>query len=331
MNMHLKIVILSLSLLATSAHPLHRNVRETAMADPKANQAHDKTQPIKNMGSSTYKNHIDGTGLYSQEDELHKTALAEEMQHKVNMESERLRIRLRQELSELRERLAPSPDHLSSTLASIRERLAPLTRQLHTSVRSNAQDLCGQLSLYLQALETAEAQQDAGPAPYQEAFYWIGQTLEHSTSKLGDITADFQSRSAQAIQHLKEMSGAGGGLWERVDLQLGQEVSSLRAEAQSRAAALNAELTALAETSRPLGGLAALSTARFCQNAALQSQALEARLERLLVELEAELQAAAAPPLYAAVSSSEDSVSSLQEDFSIKFSALIQDIMHSVQ
>ncbi|XP_040901424.1 apolipoprotein A-IV [Toxotes jaculatrix] len=334
--MHLKIAIYVLSFLTISAYPLHRNTREAVWADSKSNQAHDKTDLTKDV-DKIYKSHIDSSSLYNQEDEDNKNPVAEEMQRKLNMESERLRNRLRQELAELQERLSPSPAHLSTTLASMRERLAPLTQQLQSSLSSNTQDLCGQLSLYLQGLETAEAQAEASPALYQEAFHWMTQTLEHSSSKLADIISDFQTKTVGVIEHLKEISAseeesAKSELWQVMSSRLGQEVSSLRVETQSRVGALKAELATLLETAQPLKADMTASMEQFCQNAALQSQVFQARIEKLFQELEEELKVQRASSLF--LSSSSSSIQpggSLQEDFSVKLSALIQDIMHSVQ
>ncbi|XP_035536338.1 uncharacterized protein zgc:162608 isoform X2 [Morone saxatilis] len=332
MNMHLKVLIFTLSFLTTSAYPLHRNTREATWTDSKTNQAHDKTELTKDV--EIYKTHIDSSGLYDQ-DNHSKNHVAEEMQRKLNLESERLRARLRQELAELQERLSPSPAHLSSTLASMRERLAPLTQQLQSSLSSNTQDLCGQLSLYLQGLETAEAQAEASPTLYQEAFHWMSQTLEHSSSKVADIISDFHTKTVGVIEHLKEISAseeesAKPELWREISSRLGQEVSSLRVEAQNRVEALKTELAALLETAQPRRAELTASMERFCQNAALQSQVFHARIERLFQGLEEELEVQGASSLSPSSSSSIQPGGSLQEDFSIKLSALIQDILHSV-
>ncbi len=284
--------------------------------------------------SKIYKSHIDSSDLYSQDDHS-KTPVAEEMQRKLNMESERLRARLRQELAELQERLSPSPAHLSSTLASMRERLAPLTQQLQSSLSSNTQDLCGQLSLYLQGLETAEAQAEASPVLYQEAFNWISQTLEQSSSKVANIVSDFHTKTIGVIKHLKEIGASDeeeDELWREISSRLGQEVSSLRVEAQNRVGALKAELAALLETAQPGKAEVTASMERFCQNAALQSQVFQARMERLFQGLEEELGVLGASSLSPSSfsSSSIQPGGSLQEDFTVKFSALIQDILHSV-
>lgn len=281
-----------------------------------------------------YKSRIDSSGLYDP-DHDNKNPVTEEMQRKLNMESERLRARLRQELAELRERLSSSPAHLSSTLASMRERLAPLTQQLQSSLSSNTQDLCGQLSLYLQGLETAEVQAETSPALYQEAFHWMSQTLEHSSSKVAELISDFHAKTVGVIEHLKEISASEqeaakqSELWQEMSSRLGQEVSSLRMEAQNRVGALKAELAALLQTARPGQAEVTATMERFCQNAALQGQVFQARVERLFQELEVQ-GASSLSPSSPSSSSSIQPGGYLQEDFSVKLSALIQDILHSV-
>lgn len=285
--------------------------------------------------SKIYKSHIDSSDLYSP-DQHSNNPIAEEMQHKLNMESERLRNRLRQELAELQERLSSSPVHLSSTLASIKERLTPLGEQLQSSLSSNVRDLCGQLSLSLQGLETADTRPDARPAPYQEAFDRISQTLAHSTSQAAEIISDFHTEVTEVIKQLKESEPdtAQSELWQEVASRLGQEVSSLRVEVHSRVGALQAELAALLQTEQPQEAEVTTSLERFCQNASLQSQMFQVRMERLFQGLEAELGARGASGLPSSPSSSSSSIQlggSLQEDFNVKLSALIQDILHSVQ
>lgn len=316
-----------MSFLTTSAFPLHSNSGEATWTDSKANQAHDKTELTKDE-DKIYKNHIDSKGLYSQEDEDNKNPVTEEVQHKLNMESDRLRSRLRQELAELRERLSPSPVHFSSTLESMRERLAPLTQQLQSSLSSNTQDMCGQLSLYLQGLETAEAQAETSPPLYHEAVSWMGQTLEHSSSKLAGILSDFHTKAIRVIEHQKETSAREEEVevWQKIRSRLGQKVTSLRVEAQDRVGALKTELAALLETTDPVQAKVAASLERFCQNATQQSHMLQASMERLFQGLEENLKVQGASSL-----SSIQPGDSLHEDFSVKFSALIQDILQSVQ
>ncbi|XP_045930514.1 myosin-10 [Micropterus dolomieu] len=334
LNMHLKAVLLALSFMTSSAYPLPRNTREATWTDSKDNKAHDKTERTKDV-AQIYKSHIDSSDLYNQDDHS-KNPVTDEMQHKIIMESERLRTRLRQELAELQERLSTSAAHPSSTLASMRERLAPLIQQLQSSLSSNTQDLCSQLSLYLQGLETAESQPDASPSPYQEAFLWISQTLEHSSSKVADIISDFHSKTIRVIDHLKEISSSEeeatkSELWREISSSLGQEVSSLRLEAQNRVEALKAELAAVLETAQTHKAEVTASMERFCQHAALQSKVFQARMERQFEGLEEKLEVQGVSSLSASSSSSPlQPGGSLQEDFSMKLSALIQDILHSV-
>lgn len=253
------------------------------------------------------------------------------MQRKLAMESERLRIRLRQELVELRERLSPSSAHLSSRLASMRERLTPLTQQLQGSLSSNSQDLCSQLGLYLQALETAEAQEEA---LYQEAFELISQSLEHSSFKFANTISDFYTKASGVIEHLKQTSDreeepSTSNVWLEMSSKLGQEVSSLKEEAQNRVEALKVQLSAVLQSAQPHTAEVRGSIEQFCQNASVEVQVLQARMERLFTGLEKEL---GVPRASSATSSSFTLQSgSLREDFSVKLSALIQDIMQSMQ
>lgn len=283
------------------------------------------------MNSNLYKSNIDSHGLYSQEEGVNKNPVAEEMQRKLAIESERLRIRLRQELAELRERLSPSPDHLSSTLASMRDRLNPLTQKLQRSFSSNTQDLCSQLSLYLQSLEVAEAQAEPSPALYQEAFHWMSQTLEHSSLKVGNILNDFHTKANRVIEHLKEINAGEEDtkVWQEMSSKLGQQVNSLREEAQNRLGTLKAQLAASLGSAKPPKSEVAGSVEWFCQNEALQSQVVQARLERLFMRLQEDT--AVHRPSSLSFTSSTQQGSPLQEDFSAKLSALIQDILHSVQ
>ncbi|CAN9511371.1 unnamed protein product [Ophioblennius macclurei] len=332
-KMYFKALIFTLSILTTTAYPLHGDTKETSWVDSRTNFANEKSDLTKDI-DRIYKSKIDSDGLYNQDQD--QTPLTEEMQRKLTMESERLRIRLRQELAELRERLSPSADHPSNTLASMRERLTPLTQQLQSSLSSSTQDLCSQLSLYLQSLETAEAQVEATPGLYEEAFHWMGQTLEHSSVKLAGLIGDFHTKANGAIEYLKELSGpdqesAKLKICEETSSRLEQEVGLLREEGQNRMGALKAQLAALLHSSQPRKAELKSSVEQFCQTASLQSETLQARLESLLIGLEADATGQTDPSLFHSYSSSVQQSGSLREDFSVKLSALIQDIFHSVQ
>ncbi|KAM3616896.1 uncharacterized protein V6R79_025656 [Siganus canaliculatus] len=324
--MHLKVVIFALSFLTASASPLRRESREATWPESNVNQAHDKKDLPKDA-DVMYKTHIDSSGLYN-EDDYSKSPMTEDMQRKLIMESERLRARLRQELSELQRRLSPTPEHLSATLANMRDRLAPLTQQLQSSLSSNTQDLCSQLSLFLQSLEAAETQPEAGPALYQEALDWMSRTLEHSSTKVADSITDFQANVIGVMEHLKDVGGSED-LWQKVNSRLAQEVSLIQVGAQNRVRALQAEFAALLETAQPHNAELRASMERFCQNAGLQSQVFQARIERMFQSLQEDLKVHSSLPSSDLLDSQPGG--SLQEDFSVKLSALLQDILHSVQ
>ncbi|XP_053728233.1 apolipoprotein A-IV [Synchiropus splendidus] len=263
--------------------------------------------------SNTYKSHIDGSDLYSQDNNHSKNPVAEEMHRKLHMESERLRSRLRQELAELRERLASSV-RLDSSLASVRQRLAPLTHQLQSSLRSNTDSLCGHLRHRLQGLEAADVQAEAGSSVYGEALTWMSQALQQSSAQLADILRDFQTKTTGLTEQLKDSSE--GELLEEFSFRLQQRLSSVKSEAEDRAERLKTQLQA------GLPVKAAASVEDFCQAASLHSQTLAGQMDSLFLGLEEDLNL---PPF------SQQSSGSLQEDFSQKLSALIQDILHSVQ
>lgn len=270
-----------------------------------------------------YKSHIDSSDLYNQEDS-NKNPIAEEMQRKLNMESERLRVRLRQELAELQERLSQSPAHLGQATVSMRERLAPLAQELQRSLNSNTQDLCSQLSFYLQSLEGPQAQTEAAQPLYREAFEWMSQTLERSSSKVAQVISDFHTKSIEELQHLKEINmsekeGAESELWQEMSSRLEQEVSSLKAEARDRVEALKGKLAAALQTEWPQKAELIANMEQFCESSVLQDQAFQARLERLFQGI----WDSSNPSL-------SSSGSSLTDDFTVQLSDLIHDILHSV-
>ncbi|XP_053278128.1 uncharacterized protein zgc:162608 [Pleuronectes platessa] len=331
--MHRKAVIFALSFLTISAYPLHRDTREATWTDSKANQAHGKTDLTKDV-DNLYKSHLDSSSLYNKEDDHNTNPMVEEMQRKLIMESERLRTRLRQELAELHVRLSPSPAQLSSTLASLRELLAPFSQQLQSSLSSITQELCGQLSLYLQDLDTADARAETGSAArHQETFHWMTQALDGSSSKLANIITDFHGKTAGVIERFTETSAneeeaARSDVWQVMSSRLGQEVSSLRVETQNMAGALKVGLAALLETSVPSEAEVTASVERFCRKAASLSQVFQIQMEKLFQEPEEQRASSLSPS--SSSSSSTQPAGSLQEDFSVKLSALIHDILHSV-
>ncbi|KAJ3591201.1 hypothetical protein NHX12_009148 [Muraenolepis orangiensis] len=339
--MHFQRLIIALSLVTTSAFPLYpgTNQREASRADPEENEAHDKTELTKDVNKN-YKSYVDSSDLYTAE-EGDASPVAEEMRRKLTAESERLGAYLRRELAELRERLSPSRSALSAS-AALRQRLAPLTRRLRSSLSADVRDLCGQLGLYLQGPERAEAQgAPVGLSVYRGAFRGMTRSLERSGAEIADIVADFQSETADAIAVAQEGHGGvgakeedeeeerSGRMWREMRTRLAQEVSSARLEAQGRLGALKAQLTALLVTSQlPTTDDVAASVNEFCQSTELQNQVFVARIERLFLGLTEEREGPGAP---SSPSDPSQSGSLLQQDFSAKFSALMEDILHSAR
>uniref|UniRef100_A0AAZ3PI93 Uncharacterized protein n=1 Tax=Oncorhynchus tshawytscha TaxID=74940 RepID=A0AAZ3PI93_ONCTS len=312
--MHLKVVIFTLSFLTTTAYPLHRTSREASQAlqDIMTNQAHEKTDLNKDV-NGMWKSHVESSNLYTQDS---PNPMVSEIRHKLTLESERLRARLRQELAKLRERLAVYPAHTQSsesTLASVRDRLAPLIKQLQSAVNSNSQELCSHLRLYFQGLEAAESQAAAGPTLYLEAVQWISQTLDDSSAKMTSVIQDFKTKTSSMI---RELNGTfQGDFW--------QEVQALSLEVQGRVGVLKAKLVRLLLAPHPLRAEVFTSMEQFCQSATLQDQLFHARIEKHLLGQESQAQSPSEPP--------SPRLGLLEEDFSAKLSALLQDILHTVQ
>ncbi|XP_070987881.1 apolipoprotein A-IV [Oncorhynchus clarkii lewisi] len=320
--MHLKVVIFALSFLTTTAFPLHRTSREASQAlqDIMTNQAHEKTDLNKDV-NGMWKSHVESSNLYTQDS---PNPMVSEIRHKLTLESERLRARLRQELAKLRERLAVYPAHTQSsesTLASVRDRLAPLIKQLQSAGNSNSQELCSHLRLYFQGLEAAESQAAAGPTLYLEAVQWISQTLDDSSAKMTSVIQDFKTKTSSMI---RELNGTfQGDFWQEVNVRLGQEVQALSLEVQGRVGVLKAKLVRLLLAPHPLTTEVFTSMEQFCQSATLQDQLFYARIEKHLLGQESQAQSPSEPP--------SPRLGLLEEDFSAKLSALLQDILHTVQ
>ncbi|XP_067102749.1 apolipoprotein A-IV [Osmerus mordax] len=321
--MIVKVVIFALSFVAVTAYPLHREAQWT---DSHSNQAHDKTELSKDV-DGMWKSQVESSNLYHQQGG--DNPLGGEIRHKLNMESERLRARLRHELVQLRERLSPLSSYPAQphfALGSTRERLAPLTQQLQSAVSGSTREMCDQLKLYLQDLEVAEAQ--PGAAIYREAVQWVSQKLEDNGAKMDAIVLEFQTQASSVIKELRagnDGEGPGAGPWEELSARLGQEVRSLRQEAQNRVGSLKGELATLLLSGQPLKAEVLSILDQYCKSTTLQNQLFQARIERIVLGLEAD---------HSSSSSSSpqepDILSFLQEDFSAKLSALLQDIKDSL-
>lgn len=261
-----------------------------------------------------YKSHIDSSDLYTLNDSGNNP-IAEDMQRKLNVESERLRVRLRQELAELRERLSPSPALLGSRA---RERLAPLARELQRSLSGGSRDLCGRLSLHLRG--------PGGPTPRREALDAVSRDLERGGSEADRFISDFHQKSLEELQHLKEIStgeeeGAESELWREMSSRLDQEVSALKAEAREGVVALRAKLAAALRSDRPQRDELTDGAEELCRSSVGQNHGdLEARLERVFQGVRDSPEPSPPPP----------SGGSLTDDFTVRLSALIHDILHSV-
>lgn len=322
-------VMLYTLFLTTSAYPLHRNPREAPWANSNSNWAHDKSQPSKSVD---YKSHMDSSGLYQSEDEV-KSPVAAEVQHKLSLESERLRVRLHQELAELREKLSPSQAHDSSSFAGLREHLAPLTQQLQSSISSSTHELCVQVRLYLQNMESTRSQAEDNHALQQRALQWISLTLDNSNSKMADIIRQFHSEASNVMGQFKDSSASEADMghsemWQRVGSRLAEEVGVLQVDAQNRLRMLMEELGSLQMFTKDYESKMSTRMQQFCLNADLQNQLFGARMERLVFELQ---ESSAQRGSEQSPSSPLSHTGSLQEDFSLKLSSLIEDLAHSVQ
>ncbi|KAJ7990491.1 hypothetical protein DPEC_G00300870 [Dallia pectoralis] len=243
--------------------------------------------------------------------------MVSEMRRKLNMESERLHTRLRQELTELRERLSPYPAHpesSESTLAIMGERLAPLTEQLQRAMNDDGEELCGRLRHYLQALEDT--------TPYQDAVTWLSQTLDDSSAKMSSIIQDFKTKASNMIEEFK---GTDEGIsWQEVNVRLEQEVRALSLEVQGRMGALKAKVSRFLLVPQAARAEVSTSMEQFCQSAAIQDPSFHTRIEKHLFGHVSQAQSQSQSPTL-------QPLGSLEEDFSAKLNAVLRDILQTVQ
>ncbi|KAL0973020.1 hypothetical protein UPYG_G00197830 [Umbra pygmaea] len=319
--MHLKVVVFALSFLTTTAYPLQYVSREAPWTpqDLKNNDVHEKTD-IKDV-SGDWKTHVKNPHLYTQDS---PDPMVSEIRQKLNLESERLRTLLRQELAEIREMLSPYPNHpvsSKSTLASMGDRLAPLTKQIQNGMKDNSQELCGHLKLYLQGLDTAAGQVTARPSLYLEAVHWISKTLDDSSAKMTTVIQDFKTQTSSMVEEFRVTDE--GTFWQDVNDRLGHEVHALSLEVQGRVGVLKAKLTSILLAPQPLREEVSTSVEQFCQNASVQDQLFHARIEKHLLGQESQTQSESQSP--------SPQPLGLLEDFSVKLSSLLQDILHNVQ
>lgn len=252
--------------------------------------------------------------LYSQDS---FNPMAAELRHKLSMESERLRARLKQELAELRERLSPYPSHPKHTLASVKDFLAPFTKQLQTSLQSNTQELCEKLSLNLQDLNPDEA------TLYQEAVQKITLALDESHQKRTAAFENFKTKAFEAVEEEKDSSGKE--LWEEVTARLGQEVCTFSLEIQGKVAALKIALAGHLASTLPPRNVMATKVEQFCQNSSVRNEQFILNLDQQMIALQEKQNNGESSAGFHQIN-----LESIQEDFSTRISALLEDIVHTL-
>ncbi|KAG9348575.1 hypothetical protein JZ751_002311 [Albula glossodonta] len=292
--------------------------------DQKANQVADKTELIKEV-NNIWKSSLENSALYGQGVLQGQSPLGGDLRRKLSLESQRLRTRLEQELRELRERLSSAFSFVYPTLtpplqltpASAHDQLVPLSRQLRDTLDNNTHKLCVSLSHYAHGPETTNSQ---GPSPssapkqsiqYQEAVQGIDQMLGSSDH---EMTAHLEEFQTQAV-------GMAEGLGGRAAV-LRQEVEAFSAGVRSRAESLRAGLDSI-QAFR--GGLSK-HVVQFCHTSSEENRLFSRRIEQQLAALgqgrrEDPGEIHSVPP---------ESTGSLVEDFSPKLTALLQDILKTL-
>ncbi|XP_055052389.2 uncharacterized protein [Misgurnus anguillicaudatus] len=313
--MYLQFVGLALTFTTITAFPLnHDTSREASWSLQSNNQAIDKKDFAKDTNSGMWKNHVVSSDLYSQDS---FNPMAAELRHKLSMESERLRARLKQELAELRERLSPYPSHPKHTLASVKDFLAPFTKQLQTSLQSNTQELCEKLSLNLQDLNPDEA------TLYQEAVQKITLALDESHQKRTAAFENFKTKAFEAVEEEKDSSGKE--LWEEVTARLGQEVCTFSLEIQGKVAALKIALAGHLASTLPPRNVMATKVEQFCQNSSVRNEQFILNLDQQMIALQEKQNNGESSAGFHQIN-----LESIQEDFSTRISALLEDIVHTL-
>ncbi|XP_077064649.1 uncharacterized protein LOC143716225 isoform X2 [Siphateles boraxobius] len=301
-----------MQLSSFSAFPLNDEISREAFSLQRDNQATDK----KNVGKDSngmWKNHVVSSDLYSQDS---YNPMAAELRHKLSMESERLRARLKQELAELRERLSLYPSHPKHTMANVKEFLAPFTKQLQTALQSNTQELCEKLNLNLQELNPEEA------TLYQEAVQKITQALDESHQKRTTAFEDFKTKAFEVVE--EERDSSGKELWEEVTARLGQELCTFSLEVQGKVAALKIALAGHLASAQPPRDLMASKVDQFCQNSSARNQQFISKLDLQMITLQENQSHGESSGFH------QTNIESIQEDFSTRLTALLQDIVHTL-
>uniref|UniRef100_A0A4W4GCB3 Uncharacterized protein n=1 Tax=Electrophorus electricus TaxID=8005 RepID=A0A4W4GCB3_ELEEL len=285
-----------------------------SVQEQSANFAINKADITKEFNNGVWKSHVVSSDLYSQDAQDAQDPMMVEMRHKLSQESERLRARLRKELMELRQRLSPYPSHPQLAPANIRQLLTPLTQHLSRALDSHAQELCVQLGRSLQGLRPD------GHSRSQEVLEEVGRALDESHRRRTAAFENFKTKAFEAVE--EEHDSSRKELWEEVTARLGQEICSFSLEVQGKVAALKVSLAGLLTAAKPAGAAAVSRVDLFCQSSSAQNQKFIANLEQQIAKLEEE-QRKGETARYI-------SIESIQEDFSTRLSALLQDIRHTL-
>ncbi|XP_047676180.1 apolipoprotein A-IV [Tachysurus fulvidraco] len=305
-------VIFAVTLGTTTAFPVNQDAASRegfwSIHDENTNLAIDKKDTTKNF-DGMWKSHV--VSSYSP-DSLNP--MAAELRYKLSQESDRLRARLRQELLDLRQRLSPYPSHPQGTVLNVQELLSPFTKGLQMALESNTHQLCSHLRMTIQGVQAD------GPLLYQEAIEKIRQAMDESHKRRTAGFEDFKTKAFEAVEEDKDSSRKD--LWEEVTASLGQEILSYSLEVQGKIAALKVSLTTLLSSSEPLGAEMVSKVDQFCDGSSRQNHKFIANLVQQISMIE-EKQNKGEPP-------SHVNIESIQEDFSTRLNALLQDIVHTI-
>ncbi|XP_076833199.1 uncharacterized protein LOC143478130 [Brachyhypopomus gauderio] len=305
--------ILAVFCVAATAFPVWQDTASQEepwnIQEQGANLAINKADITKELNSGVWKSRVVSSDLYSQDSH---NPMAAELKLKLKQESERLRARLRKELMELGRRLSPYPSHAPHAPANVRHILGPFTQGLHTALDSNTRDLCGRLGRSLRGPD--------GPSLSQEALEEVGRALDESNRRRTAAFEDFKTKAFEAIE--EDQDGGRKELWEEVTASLGQEICSFSLEEQGKVAALKVSLAGLLTTAEPADAEAASRVDLFCQNSSAQNQKFIANLEQQTARLDQQQREGD--------STRHVNIESIQEDFSSRLNALLQDIVHTL-
>ncbi|KAJ8280623.1 hypothetical protein GJAV_G00057010 [Gymnothorax javanicus] len=322
-----KILILVISFVAIAGRPVLQNTDSTRAetlwdhSSQKANQAIDKTDLIKEE-DKMWKNSLENSDLYgvlsTRNGPQSPDTVAGDLNRKLSLESQRLQARLAQELRELRERLAtafsahpsPSPRKQCAPATSC-GRLAALAQRLRDALEGDTRKLCSSLNRCSRGSETSDGSVPEEYKGYQEVVQSMGQLLDNSEREVTTHLAEFQTEVS------KMMGGQGDAT-----TALRAEVERYAAGVQSRVRSLKA---VLAET-QSLGDGLSKHVDQFCHSSEEENRLFAGRIERQL-ETSGRGQGEG---LEEVPSLSPSSTGSLGEDFSPKLSALLHDILQTL-